>query len=449
MRKLSQTAIELLIVAGAALLFTLLAYSAVRTQVIESGASNIEQKAATASAQIASITPSPRVGNVSVPPAVSPPGDCSECGQNSTCPSGYTLERACAPECVYGECGNCDAECTPPPGACSEPSCLIAITGCATISENGTYMLGNDITASGDCIVVTADNASLNCNGRTINSSAKSGSAVLVSGASNFAIGNCTISGFAKGVYFDSAANSTLTNSTFSDQTHAIYAQDAANMTVFNNTAVNSTTAGVYALTSSYANITQNNLSSPGTYGIYLLGTTSSNVSGNNITAAGYALYIASSGDYNTAAGNSIRSSTVNGAYVLDANGNRLEYNNVTNSTGYGIRLEGGAGNSISSNNISVAGSAGIYLNGTTLASIAYNTVNVTGFTYAVRLNDKVTGAVITSNTLNYGVVSSCAVYYCGISLCAASCPASSGTCTATISSNAPNKCSITIGGAE
>jgi hypothetical protein len=50
----------------------------------------------------------------------------------------------------------------------SRASAQTVLTACGTISSPGNYVLKNNLTASGDCFVISADNVAINMNGHTI-----------------------------------------------------------------------------------------------------------------------------------------------------------------------------------------------------------------------------------------------------------------------------------------
>jgi hypothetical protein len=65
----------------------------------------------------------------------------------------------------------------PGPGARAAP---IAITACQTISQPGSYVLANDLTSSGACLVIAASFVTINLAGFSINA----GIGISVSSAS-------------------------------------------------------------------------------------------------------------------------------------------------------------------------------------------------------------------------------------------------------------------------
>ena len=81
---------------------------------------------------------------------------------------------------------------------------MIEISGPVTITEPGTYVLANDIVASGNAIVITCSDVVLDLNGHSISGQNNAGSqaaGVLALDCQNVSVGNGQISGFAYGVW--------------------------------------------------------------------------------------------------------------------------------------------------------------------------------------------------------------------------------------------------------
>src|SRR5215467_11079290 len=70
----------------------------------------------------------------------------------------------------------------PAAGARADAQGPIEITQCQTISQPGSYKLVNNLTATGDCIVITAQDVTLDLNGFEISGNG-TGSAIVGTGA--------------------------------------------------------------------------------------------------------------------------------------------------------------------------------------------------------------------------------------------------------------------------
>jgi hypothetical protein len=80
---------------------------------------------------------------------------------------------------------------------------LIEIEKCQTISQPGAYKLANNLTASGICLVITADFVTIDLAGFTItgpNPPNGSSSPAIMATANGIAVRNGSISGFGGGI---------------------------------------------------------------------------------------------------------------------------------------------------------------------------------------------------------------------------------------------------------
>jgi len=83
----------------------------------------------------------------------------------------------------------------------------IPIQACQTISQPGSYVLANDLTSIGDCLVITADFVTIDLAGFTMRGGA--GAAIVApQGGNGIAVRNGSINHFARGVDLSSARGS-------------------------------------------------------------------------------------------------------------------------------------------------------------------------------------------------------------------------------------------------
>ncbi|MEM3814952.1 MAG: NosD domain-containing protein, partial [Candidatus Micrarchaeia archaeon] len=226
---------------------------------------------------------------------------CRDSDENEICDSSYTINSS-----------NIDYL------PLSLPS--IQITSCDILNQTGRkYVLTQNLSSSGTCFTITANNLTLDCQGHTINHMG-SGSGVYASGRTNITIKNCNIIGSTSvpnnyGIYFASTSNSfilnnnlssnyrgiflssssnynTLSNITASSNWEGIYLSSSSNNTLSNITVFNNNYSGIF-LSSSSNNIVSNNIAnSNGQYGIYLEFGSDNNLSHNNMSNNQYNLYI-------------------------------------------------------------------------------------------------------------------------------------------------------------
>ncbi|VVB65954.1 Right handed beta helix region [Candidatus Gugararchaeum adminiculabundum] len=114
----------------------------------------------------------------------------------------------------------------------------LGVDACDEIVSQGIYTLTDDVSASGDCFVVSADDVTLDCNYHNITGlDSEIGAGVNASGRLNLTVENCNISNFRVGVYFNSTNSSQIINSTVWGNTFSgITLEGAASNSITNNT---------------------------------------------------------------------------------------------------------------------------------------------------------------------------------------------------------------------
>ncbi|MBU5688612.1 MAG: right-handed parallel beta-helix repeat-containing protein, partial [Candidatus Aenigmarchaeota archaeon] len=144
------------------------------------------------------------------------------------------------------------------------------LTQCQNITSSGTYVLANDVSASGTCFNITADLVELDCNGKRIDyAQAASGYGIYVERRNNVTVKNCRI--------FDGNYDYSY---------------------------------GIYLNRANYTRIEGNNVSTGGSYayGVYVDSGSNNSVVGNNVSTMGYyadGVYI-ESGSNNSVVGNNV-----------------------------------------------------------------------------------------------------------------------------------------------
>jgi len=223
------------------------------------------------------------------------------------------------------------------------------VGSCGTLDvENGVYALSQDVSSTGTCFTISADNVTLDCQGYLINhTSSSAGYGVYVS--SDYArIRNCVIAEENGG-----------------SSSGGIFLLNSDNLEIINNSIL---ILGD-ALSAVYLDTSTNNLLSgniidalgEGSMGFYLYSTSSSNsLIGNNVTAVqddGIAVYLSD-----------------------DSNFCVISNSNLTTSGGdaYGIMLEGAFNTNISNNLIKTFGeySSGILAESSSNLNITLNNIS-------------------------------------------------------------------------
>jgi len=227
-----------------------------------------------------------------------------------------------------------------------------------------TYDMIHNLTATSNCIIIAADNVTLDCHGFTINyAQTAAGSAININGYNFTTVRNCII----------------VQGNASSDNSDAIYLNASIGDLVLNNTIT-----------------TINNVMS---YGITLENTNSSNFVSNRINSTAYGGIHVAGSSLNNFTSNTIVAGADQGI-ILDppSMGNRFSFNNITETgsggSAWGIGLSPGCNNNtLSSNRIvsSVDAALDIQSNGNTIFN---NTINCGA-------GDTVSGISITGSSSN------------------------------------------------
>jgi len=274
---------------------------------------------------------------------------------------------------------------------------------CGTINESGTYFLNqsiidNDLTT--DCIIITASNITLDCDGYSIESDdARTG---VYSNQDNTTIKNCNIS---------------MSNT--SNGGYGIELVNSDYAYIFNNT-LNNNYVGLYLLTfSDFAVIENNNVSFNNNIGVSISqssnNTVRNNVMNYNVGASsGYGASIWNGGN-NTIKNNIINNNRYRGITIIAGSSennfvinntlisnarfgtcsscygihinqapNNIIYKNKVVNTGiiegvYGIYVYMGPGTNVSENNVSNSSDHGIRIHGSNSVDVIGNIVDFNG----------------------------------------------------------------------
>ena len=279
----------------------------------------------------------------------------------------------------------------PSPANTSEVFIQADVTSCQTISSSGMYTLTQDISATDSCILIQAENVTLDCRGYAITYGTVDSNSVVGIWAedspsqamNNITIKNCRI-------FAGDRSNTQQT---------AIYAENISSSTIFNNTiAANGTdeSMGIWLYNSSSVNITDNavttqSVGGSSSYGIYFQMTPNSFAVNNSVrtngTTINYAMRITSTSPYEVIYNNNV---TTNGdtygiGIYAESNGNNISSNRINtngfNEQNWGLYVSG-SNNRIDSNTIRTDGSFrnyGIYLFDSENNTVHSNTINTRG----------------------------------------------------------------------
>jgi len=248
-----------------------------------------------------------------------------------------------------------------------------SVTDCKTLDvENRVYEIQNDVSATGNCFTVSANNVTLDLNGYNIVGN-KANYAVAISGYNNTKIRNGTIANFTRGIsstnaYYSNFSNLTIdSNSGESANVYGIYMNGGGNnnFSYLNVTSVGgdqeSNGASIYMTASSNNIVELSDIHSAnvglGAQGIYINLGTSNIIRHNQIydnTLAGIYMLGSSLSQIvnNTISNNDKTNFGDAGINILSSHSNVVENNNLNHNSFYGIRLHTSWNNSLTNNDI-------------------------------------------------------------------------------------------------
>jgi len=227
--------------------------------------------------------------------------------------------------------------------------------------NNITYTLTDNITTSGDGIVVERDNIIINGAGYTVQGTGTQDSrGIDISGRINVTVKNTNIKKFDCGIvlilssnnsiygnsitangvgidlYYYSGHNSIYRNNITNNSYYGIYLHYYSGYNSIYGNSITANEAGIYFSRSSNNSIYGNNIRG-NSDGIYLDTSSNSSICGNNITDNGVGIYLDDSSNSNIY-GNNIRDNN-NGMYFYYSSDNSIYGNSITNNRVYGINL--------------------------------------------------------------------------------------------------------------
>ena len=265
---------------------------------------------------------------------------------------------------------------------------LTGISTCGSLTQaNTVYTLQNDLSATGTCLTVGANNITIDLNGYNIAGNYSLGDEISYgiygNGYNKTTIKNGSIYNFYYGIYFENNKNNNITNITANSNWYGIVLSSSLNNTLTNNIANSNDVEGILLVLSSNNTLTNNIASLNYNNGIYL-GSSSGNIlksntvtdsssggiylssSSNNILTDNiihhfeYGIILIFSSSNNQLINNTANSNTY-GIYIGSSSGNYLENNTADSNSQYGIYLSLGDNHTLVNNNVWNCSSAGSY----------------------------------------------------------------------------------------
>jgi parallel beta-helix repeat protein len=289
-------------------------------------------------------------------------------------------------------------------------------------TSNAVYTLFNNVSSTGNCFNITAENITLDCNGYEIEYAFYGESGYgLYTNQNNITVKNCIITEGSSAtdskyaIYLDGSNNSLIGNNnitTSGQYSYGIYVKQNLNNLINGNTV---RTSGRYTNCidvswGSKNTLTGNNVSgSYDAYGISIFQSNGNNITGNianNNDYSGIGLYDGSSN--NTVENNTANYNTDHGIYVYKGDDNNITNNNCTSNNQHGIYINDNANrNILKNNNANMNGNYGIHIrwysfnNNLTGNTANNNTLGI--YMYYLADNNIITNSTINDNN-EYGI---------------------------------------------
>ena len=234
------------------------------------------------------------------------------------------------------------------------------ISSCGILNIAGeTFILNQNISTSGTCFTIEADDITLDGNGFTITGDG-TGVGVELSFRTGVTVKNLTIVSFdrgMRGIFGGLPGGNIITGNTISGNSAGIDFNSGVNNSIIGNTV-------------------SGNASNEG---ISLNGGENNSIIGNTVTDNSSGGITINSSDGNSITGNTVSGSTNTGIAIISSNNNDVSNNDLSNNVGTGIRLNTSSNNNISGNSISNSNNDGISLFLSNSNSISDNTVSGSG----------------------------------------------------------------------
>lgn len=237
-----------------------------------------------------------------------------------------------------------------PAGAVAVPSSATELTGCATISTPGQYVLTQNVSVSGvpNCLYVESSDVVVDGNGYAIDGQGTPGNAVEVDGpggaVDNVTVRNLTVRNWETGVDVDQTSNATVRALTVRDVERGVRAFDTdVGLVVADVDVERASSVGVLVEDSIRVRVTNNRVADVGT-----------------VSAPGVGI------DLNASTGRVLSNqvATVEGTGIRATDwtwpGARIRYNDVADVSGDGIRASSGGSLNVIGNTVQRVGAAAI-----------------------------------------------------------------------------------------
>jgi len=266
--------------------------------------------------------------------------------------------------------------------------------GCEDISTD--TVLTKNLTSSGTCINIVADDVELNCAGHTITGDG-TGFGVNIENRENVTVRDCTIKNYEEGIryihskdsafrrnriynavramFMDPTSNTIVEDNIYTNSEDGLHLEDSHNSTIRNNQAYNTTRSGFYLTRSTNNTIYNNTAYDNPENGFYLHQSSNNELINNTAYTNLFAGFFLNSSNH-TLLKNNTAYSNMYGIYVDPSFNNTIIENNVYNNSVIGLYLEDSHNNTIRNNTVLNNTIGGIYLNYSSNNSLYENNIS-------------------------------------------------------------------------
>lgn len=249
---------------------------------------------------------------------------------------------------------------------------LQEIDACGVLNQSGeTYVLTGDIVqlTNSDCIIIQADNVTLDCKNHSITGPGNAGEyhGIRVSNVYGATVVNCDVEGFGHaGIRVDGGGNHLIENNISSNNYYRGMSIVSSNGNMISHNLVSDNVnvwGGIQLANSDYNTIVQNTIQNNPANIRIVADSDSNKIVGNMIDGGGTGILISNDGSNipndNNVVNNEV-TGTINGIYIIGTDHNTI-VNNQSYENQYGIRIQSSDNNDFTNNSANDNSSFGFY----------------------------------------------------------------------------------------